>query len=122
MKNQSILIWLILSIGILALIAAAAGLFWPDNGQPFEFRTLRGEAVMISGRGLYHYDTVNGAAQAKGQDMVTLLVALPLLALSTWLAFRGSLRGQLLLTGTIGYFLYTYSMMVFSAVSSVTRR
>jgi hypothetical protein len=45
--------------------------------------------------------------------VVTLVVTLPVLVISTWYAFRGSLRGQLLLTGTIGYFLYTYAMMVF---------
>jgi hypothetical protein len=43
--------------------------------------------------------------------MVTLGVGLPLLAISTWLSFRGSLRGRLLLTGTLGFFLYTYISM-----------
>jgi hypothetical protein len=33
------------------------------------------------------------------------------LVISTWLAFRGSLRGRLLLTGTLGFFLYTYMSM-----------
>ena len=114
MKNQSTLKWLIGFIGLLALVAAGAGLFWPGGGQPYEFPTLRGETVAIAGQGLYRYDSVNYAAQAKGQDVVTLGLTLPLLAVSAWLAFRGSLRGQLLLTGTIGYFLYTYAMMVFA--------
>lgn len=113
MKYQKILKWLIPWIGFLGFVAASAGLFWPSGGQPYEIRTLRGETVMISGQGLYRYDSVNYAAQAKGQDVVTLVVTLPLLVLSTWYAFRGSLRGRLLLTGTIGYFLYTYAMMVF---------
>ncbi len=112
MKYQSTLQWLVIAIGILALIVAGAGLFWPAGGHPYEFRTLRGETVLISGQGLYRYDSVNYAAQAKGQDVVTLGLTLPLLVISTRLAFRGSLRGQLLLTGTIGYFLYTYAMMV----------
>jgi hypothetical protein len=38
-------------------------------------------------------------------------VGVPLLILSTWLAFHGSLRGRLLLTGTLGFFLYTYMSM-----------
>jgi hypothetical protein len=33
------------------------------------------------------------------------------LVISTVLAFRGSLRGRLLLTGTVGFFLYTYLSM-----------
>jgi hypothetical protein len=32
MKNQSALSWLIPLIGMLALIAAGAGLFWPSDG------------------------------------------------------------------------------------------
>jgi hypothetical protein len=47
----------------------------------------------------------------QGNDLITLVVGLPLLAVSTWLAFRGSLRGQLVLTGTLGFFLYTYMSM-----------
>ena len=42
---------------------------------------------------------------------MTLAVGLPLLVVAAWLAFRGSLRGQLLLTGTLGFFLYTYMSM-----------
>jgi hypothetical protein len=66
---------------------------------------------LINGQGLYFYDTVSMAAQQQGNDLVTLVVGLPLLAVSTWLAFRGSLRGRLLLTGTLGFFLYTYMSM-----------
>ena len=47
----------------------------------------------------------------QGNDLITLVVGLPLLVVSTWLAFRGSLRGRLLLTGTLGFFLYTYMSM-----------
>ena len=66
---------------------------------------------MITGHGLYYYDTVSSAAQMQGNDLITLVVGLPLLVISTWLAFRGSLRGRLLLTGTLGFFLYTYMSM-----------
>lgn len=111
MKNQSILRWLIPIIGVLALFAASMGLFYQTPGEPFSYTNHRGETVMINGQGLYYYDTVSGAAQEQGNDIVTLLVGLPLLIVSTWLAFRGSLRGQLLLTGTLGFFLYTYLSM-----------
>lgn len=111
MKNQSKLKWLILPIGILALIAASAGLFYPVPGQPYAHINHRGEAVTINGQGLYYYDTVSYTAQMQANDLITLLVGLPLLAVSAWLAFRGSLRGRLLLTGTLGFFLYTYMSM-----------
>ena len=97
MKPLRTLDWLILLVGLLAIIAAGAGLFWPANGEPYAFTTHRGEEVIIAGRGLYRFDTVSSAAQEQASDAVTLLIGLPLLAVSTWLAHRGSLRGKLLL-------------------------
>ena len=113
MKYQSALRWLIPLIGILALVAAGTGLFYQTDGQPYPFTSHRGEEVMIYGQGLYAYDTVSSAAQAKANDLVTLVLGLPLLVVSTWQAFRGSLRGRLLLTGTLGFFLYTYVSLAF---------
>jgi hypothetical protein len=111
MKYQSALKWLIPFIFLLALFAAAAGLFYQKSGQSYTYTNHRGETVTINGQGLYYYDTVSSVAQMQGNDLVTLLVGLPLLAASTWLALRGSLRGHLLLTGTLGFFLYTYMSM-----------
>ncbi len=108
MKYQAILKWLIPLIVVLALFAALMGLFYQTPGEPYTFTNHRGESVTINGHGLYYYDTVSSSAQERGNDIVTLLVGLPLLVIASWLAFRGSLRGQLLLTGTFGYFLYTY--------------
>lgn len=108
MKNQSILGLVILLIGVLSLFVAGAGLFDQTPGAPYPFTNHRGETVMINGHGLYYYDTVSMALQAQANDLVTLLVGVPMLAISSWLALRGSLRGQLLLTGTVGFFLYTY--------------
>ena len=115
MKYQSALRWLIPLIGILALIAAGSGLFYQTDGQPYPFTSYRGEEVMIYNQGLYQYETVSSVAQAKANDLVTLVIGLPLLVISTWLAFHGSLRGRLLLTGTLGFFLYTYISMAFLA-------
>jgi len=115
MKYQSTLRWLIPLIGILTFIAAGTGLFYQTDGQPYPFTSHRGEEVMIYGQGLYAYDTLSSAAQAKANDFVALVLGLPLLIISTWLAFRGSLRGRLLLTGTLGFFLYTYISMAFLA-------
>lgn len=111
MKNRSALRWINPLIGLLGLFAASMGLFYQTSGEPYTFTNHRGEAVMINGHGLYYYDTVSMAAQQKGNDIVTLAVGLPLLAVSTLLAFRGSLRGRLLLTGILGFFLYTYMSM-----------
>jgi len=111
MKYQSALKWLIPPIFLLTLFAAAMGLFYETQGEPYLFISNRGEAVMLNGHGLYFYDTISSAAQMQGNDLITLVVGLPLLAVSAWMAFRGSLRGRLLLTGTLGFILYTYLSM-----------
>ena len=51
----------------------------------------------------------------QANDLVTLVLGLPLLAISFWLARRGSPRGRLLLAGTLGFVLYTYITMCFGA-------
>ncbi len=107
-------------IGVLALFAVCMGLFYDTPGQPYAYTNHRGENVTINGHGLYSYDTVNLAAQVRGNDLITLVVGLPLLAISTLLAFRGSLRGRVLLAGTLGFFLYTYmSMCMFAAFNAL---
>jgi hypothetical protein len=113
MRNNPIIIRLALLIIPLALLAAGAGIFWQGSGEPYPFETLRGETVMLRGHGLYHYDTVNSSAQELGQDIVTLLLGIPLLVAGIVFTRRGSLRGRLLLTGGLGYFLYTYAAMSF---------
>jgi hypothetical protein len=120
MKHQSVLKWLIPLIGILAFIAVVMGLFYDTPGRPYLVTSFRGEKVMINGHGLYTYDTVSTAAQMQGNDIITLVVGLPLLVISTWLAFSGSLRARLLLTGTLAFFLYTYmSMSVLTAYNAL---
>ena len=106
--------WLIPLIFILTLTAALAGL-WPGEGQPYTLTNFRGEEITINARGLYYWDTLSSVAQAQANDLVMLALGLPLLAVSFWLALRGSLRGRLLLTGTLGFILYTYITMCFGA-------
>ncbi|MCA2001035.1 MAG: hypothetical protein LDL51_04135 [Chloroflexi bacterium] len=111
MKYQSALKWLVPLVFLLTLFSAGAGLFYQTPGEPYPFISVRGEQVTINARGLYYYDTVSSAAQMQANDLITLTVGLPLLAVSAWMAFRGSLRGRLLLTGTLAFILYTYMSM-----------
>ena len=106
MKQQSTLTWLIPLIVILTLVAAGVGLFWLDGSNPYPFTTVHGETVEIYGKGLYSHDTVFSASTTRGTDMVTLFVGLPLLLVSFGLYRRGSLRGGLMLSGVLAYFLY----------------
>ncbi|PWB74324.1 MAG: hypothetical protein C3F07_07920 [Anaerolineales bacterium] len=114
MNSNPALKWLVPAIIILAFVAALAGLL-PGAGQPYSLINFRGEGVTINARGLYYWDTVSSAAQMQANDLVTLVLGVPLLAVSLWLTLRGSLRGKLLLTGTLGFILYTYITMCFGA-------
>lgn len=106
-------------IAFLAVLAAGLGVFWQGGSEPFPFTTMRGETVLISNHGLYTYDSVSIVAQAVAQDWVTLLLGIPLLLVGLYLFRRGSLRGKLLLTGTLGYFLYTYTTYAFGSAYNV---
>lgn len=105
---------LALLIALLALVAAGAGLLGQE-GAPTSFTTLRGETVTLYGRGLYRLDSLMAGAGYLGQDAVVLFLGLPLLLYATYLYRRRSLRGSLLLTGTLGVFLYVYASMAFGA-------
>jgi len=106
--------WLVPLIFILTLIAVLAGL-WPAQGTPYPITNFRGEQVMINARGLYYWDTLSSAAQTQANDLVTIVLGLPLLAISFWLASKGSLRGRMILACTLGFILYTYMSMCFGA-------
>jgi hypothetical protein len=110
-KYQATLKWLISFIGMLAFIAAGVGLFNPTPGESYAYTNHRGETMQMNGHGLYYYDSLSSAAQMQANDFISLVVGLPLLAFSTYWALRGSLKGQLLLTGTLGFYLYTYMSM-----------
>ena len=113
MKIKKELLVISILILILAALAAGTGVFWQGEGESYTIQSQHGEAIKIQGHGLYKNDSVSYAAQAVAQDWVTLLLALPMLLISLILAARGSLRGKLLLTGTLGYLLYTYTSYVF---------
>ena len=108
----SVLAYLVAGLGV---VAAGAGILTAWGHAHGSFVTLRGEAVSIQGGGLYGHDSVSGAAQAIGQDFVTLLVAVPLLVVATRIAAGGSVRGLLMRAGALAYFAYTYLLMSFGA-------
>lgn len=108
-------IFLSILIVLLSGIAAGTGLFYADEGQAFDFTTIHGQAVKIYGSGLYKFDSASMAAQAKAQDALTLFIAAPLLLAGIYFTWKKSFRGRMLLTGLLGYFLYTYASLSFAA-------
>lgn len=85
--------WLWLTVPIAALVLAAAG------GELL-FDVFRGDSPYL-------------VAQAIGQDLVTLLVALPALVIGAVLAARGSDRARLVWLGVLVYLVYTYVIYAF---------
>jgi hypothetical protein len=87
-RSTTVWLWLTAPIAVLVAIVAGAGFFIED---------------------LYR-DTPLNVAQAAGQDLVTLVVALPVLVVSAILAVRGSSRAHLVWLGVLVYLVYTYAM------------
>lgn len=116
MKYKKPLSILVLGIVVLSLVASAYGMFSNQGPGEHTFTTLEGLTVSIYGKGLYRQDSVTMAIQARAQDAVTLLLGIPLLCISLYLSRKNSLKGRLLLTGTLGYFLYTYLVYTFVAM------
>ncbi|BCG59468.1 hypothetical protein [Paenibacillus sp. URB8-2] len=113
MKNIRLITLLSVLIIAFAAIAAGAGLLLPGGPGEHSFMSVRGESVTLYGQGLYKNESVSMAAQAKGQDMVTLALGIPLLCISLIMTGKGKRNGHLLLAGTLGYFLYTYASYAF---------
>lgn len=114
-RPSRVVVLLSAAIAVLALVAAAGGLLREGGDGRTSFTTLRGETVELYGEGLYRHDTIFRAGANRGSDVVTLLLGVPLLLLSLRLHRRASLRGTLLLTGALTWFLYLYSSLALGA-------
>ncbi|MDN2453566.1 hypothetical protein [Lactobacillus sp. UCMA15818] len=107
--------YLVVAIAVLSAIAAAVSLFYnPDVNVGQKVKTISGQTIQLYGRGIYHNDSLSMAVQAKGQDLVTLFLGVPFLTYSLYLSGKDSLKGSFYLTGTLAYFLYSYTIYCFS--------
>ncbi|MFP7299237.1 hypothetical protein [Neobacillus niacini] len=113
MKYKNTISILVIIVAILSLFSTSYAIFSNHGQGEYEYKSIYGESVSIYGKGLYVHDSVSMAAQAIAQDYVTLFLGVPLLLLSFYLYRKGLLKGSLLLTGTLGYFLYTYASYSF---------
>lgn len=113
MKYKKSVTVLVLIIAVLSLTACIAGLAVRGGSGEYEFKSINNEIVKIYGQGLYKNDSVSCVAQGKASDLVTLVLGIPLLMISLYFSNKGSFRGKLMLTGTLGYFLYTYMSYAF---------
>ena len=108
MKFRTTITLLSVLIVLTAIPATLTGIFSYDGPGAFAYGSIRGKTVTIYGKGLYKHMSAEVAPQGIAQDYITLFAGIPLLLISLWMARRGSIKGQYLLTGTLGYFLITY--------------
>lgn len=108
MKNKKSITVLIFLISVASIIAASFGIFSDEGSGNYEYESIRGQKVLIYGKGLYQHMSADVAIQGIAQDYITLLLGVPLLLISLFLSRKNSFRGLFLLAGTLGYFLVTY--------------
>lgn len=115
-NNKKIVIILSILIAVLSATVALMGIFSNQVKEYADIKTSFGETIQLYQKGVYARDSVSMASQAIAQDVVTVIVAIPLLVISLWLVKKQNKKGMFLLTGTIGYFLYTYTSYAFLMV------
>jgi hypothetical protein len=115
MKKSNALTFLTLLVAILAIAYTSIGLFSKGGTGPHEFTTLHGQTVEIYGQGIYRNDTSLRATTFRGTDAVTLFFCVPVLLIALVWYRRGALRGGLLLTSMLAYFLYNSTSLAFAA-------
>ncbi len=113
MKNQKVIIALIVTIIIFSAASSIVGILSNQTGDLTQAVTVHGTAIELYGKGLYKLDSVSVAAQGLANDLMVLIMGIPLLAISCYFAAKGSFKGMLVLTGTLAFFLYTYMSYTF---------
>lgn len=98
---------------ILSAISSLTGLFSNEAHVYPNIITAFGEEIELYQRGIYARDSVSMATQAIAQDSVTLLLGIPMALISLFLIIKENKKGIFLITGTMGYFLYTYTSYSF---------
>ncbi|WP_108462406.1 hypothetical protein [Devosia naphthalenivorans] len=106
----------ILVISLLTIVATAAPLIFTSGPGPSVHLSVRGEVVELYGYGPYRQMPAEVAIQGLAQDLITLLVAVPMLLLSLWRTQRGSTVAYLVLTGSVGYLFVQYVLYLAMAM------
>ncbi len=95
-------------VALLVAVAAGAALLQPGGEPHVVYTTVRGEAALLQGTGLYRELPVAVAREGIVWDVVNLFLAVPALLVAVVFAARGSLRGRLAVAGLSLYFAYVY--------------
>lgn len=109
MTNLKSLKILIACLTVLAISASLAGIISDQGEGQYNYTSIRGESILIYGKGIYRDMSSEVAIQGIAQDYVTLFLAVPLLIISLVISIKGSLKWRFVLAGTLAYFLLTYT-------------
>lgn len=116
MKNKRSITILVILITLASIIATTNGIFTDEGPGQYEHESIRGEKIIIYGKGLYQHMSEDVAIQGIAQDYITLFVGVPLILISLFIARKNSLRGLLMLAGVTAYFLVTYLFYIAMAM------
>jgi hypothetical protein len=116
MKAKGIITAIVIGIAVLSATAAGIGIFSEGGPGPSSVVSVRGLEVQLYGKGVYHDMSAEVAPQGIAHDVVTLFFGIPLLLISLFIFRRDSLKGKILLTGVLGYFLTTYMFFTLMAM------
>lgn len=105
-------------LAALAAVGAVTGLLTTGGPGQHDVETLRGATVTLYGEGLYRYDTWLVGAGNRGQDLVVLLVEVPLLLVAVRWCRRGGPVAAAALVGVLAFFAYFYVSMVFATAQN----
>ncbi|MDN5299926.1 MAG: hypothetical protein PWP51_2479 [Clostridiales bacterium] len=104
-KSRTLNLGLVGLMILFTLLTIGAAFSGEQTQNLQSFVSLRGETVMLYGKGIYGNEATDYALQAIAQDIVTLFLGIPMLIYG---AVSKSLRGRAVLVGGLSYFLYTY--------------
>ncbi|AFG37839.1 hypothetical protein [Spirochaeta africana] len=107
---------LMLVVILCGITAAVFGIWSGPTGDSFRVESVRGQDVEIYGRGLYQLDSAFRAPILIGTDMVTLVLAIPLLITALIWSSAGTLRARMFAVGILAYFLYLSSSLAFGVM------
>ena len=108
MRFKKYIIILVSLIVILSVVATLAGILSSHGPGEYKYESIRGEEVSIYGKGFYKHMPSDVAIQGIAQDYVTLFIGIPMLLVTLFLATKDTLKGKMMLAGTLGYFSVTY--------------
>jgi len=108
MKFKKQITILVLFICITSLLTTLLGIFSNNGEGSYSYKTIRGETIVIYGKGLYRHMSADVAIQGIAQDYVTLFIGIPLLLLGLFYWRKGMVKAKFLLTGVLLYFFLTY--------------